>query len=188
MSTELFSDDYNIYWPAEYENVVNYLTASDSVSGAKVFTTNMEVIVFAASVGLREDLKPQFDYKELKEISIRTFLRQRKKDSLAEVIYLICLCDSIQQDENTDIDLMRNAEGEKRAIHLFQRFAAGGLSYLNEEYISRPKKDRYRFVYEIASEYLASESKFLNAKAVESSKDKKSEASLRNTPLDFNIG
>lgn len=188
MSTELFSEDYNIYWPAEYEGVVNFLTAHDPGCDTRVFSTNMEVIVFAACIGLREGLKPEFEYKDLKEISIRTFLRQRKKDSLAEVIYLICLCESIKRDENPDIDLMRNAEGEKRAIHLFQRIAAGGLSYLNEEYIARPKKDRYRFVYEIASEYFSSESFHETSKAVSPEKAKRNDASLSSTPLDFNIG
>lgn len=189
MATGLFSDDYNIYWPSDYEDIVTFLSSADSESNTKVFKTFMEVIVFAAAIGLREGLKPPFDYKSTKEIRVSTFLGSRsKRESLAEIIYLIALCDPPESGEDIDIDLMRGPEGEKKAIHIFQRYAAGGLSYLNSEYISRPKQDRYRFVYEIAKDYFPkTESADSSQSTIEgSNQDPKSKVKV--TPLDLTIG
>jgi len=180
----LFSEDYRVYWDGEYESVVKFLSSEDD-SGAKVFDTFMEVIVFAASVGLREGFKSSAQFADRRDIQVSTFARNREPlGSLAEVIYLVALCDFPKGD--IDLDLMRNPEGERSAIALFQQYANEGLRHLNDEYIRRPRMDPFRFIYEILEEYSGDQEpktkeSFEGNVAVQDEK-------VSNTPLDFKIG
>lgn len=146
MKRDLFSEDYTIYWPKEYEQIVEFLKKKDDQEG-EVFSNNMEVIVFAAAVGLKEGRKPKETDKRLRnEIALSTFLGRDEAKSLAEIIYLVALCD--RDDENIDISYMRNPEGERRALELFQSYAAGGLAVLNDLWLSASTRTPQRFIYE----------------------------------------
>jgi len=146
MRRQLFTDDYTIYWPKEFEQVVEFLKERGNQEG-EVFSNNMEVIVFAAAVGLKEGRKPkETDKKQRNEIALSTFLGRDEEKSLAEIIYLVALCD--REDSNVDISFMRNPEGERRALEIFQSYAAGGLAVLNDLWLSARTRTPQRFVYE----------------------------------------
>jgi hypothetical protein len=181
MKKELFSEDYTIYWPKEYEGVVDFLQGEDEY-GARVFHNNMEVIVFASTIGLvlgRQST--DIERRQRNEIAITTFLGRSEEKSLAELIYLVSLCD--RDDNNVDLSVMRNPEGERRALEKFQRFAAGGLSALNDYWLSARTRTPQRFVYEtIAS--------ITNSGAVENSKENNEvhKADGTNRPSDISLG
>jgi hypothetical protein len=181
MKKELFSEDYTIYWPKEYEGVVDFLQGEDEY-GARVFQNNMEVIVFASTVGLVLGRQTtDIERRQRNEIAITTFLGRSEEKSLAELIYLVSLCD--RDDDNVDLSVMRNPEGERRALENFQRFAAGGLSALNDYWLSARTRTPQRFVYEtIAS--------ITSLGAVENSKenDEEHKADGTNRPSDMSLG
>lgn len=193
MKKELFSDDYTIYWPKEYEGIVGFLQEEDEY-GARVFQNNMEVIVFASTVGLVLGRQPtDIERKQRNEIAITTFLGRSEERSLAELIYLVSLCD--RDDDNVDLSVMRNQEGERRALEKFQRFAAGGLSALNDYWLSARTLTPQRFVYETISsitKHVALENSKENDEAHKAdgtnrSSDMSFRPAISNTDFDFQL-
>ena len=140
----LFSYDHTIYWPSKYERVVEFLKngTSGKINNNSLYRFNVEVIVLAACIGLRE--KNQIDFpsnSERKEISLSTF----NENQLGIYIYIIALL----ADGNSNIELFRNKNGEDIAVALFQKYAAGGLEILNDRLNSSGNDSPYLFLHDL---------------------------------------
>ena len=154
MIRDLFTGDYTIYWPKEYQGVVDFLKEEDKESEGKIFQTNMEIVVFAAAIGLKEGQTKAIDLKNAGEIEIKTFLGKSEERSLAEIIYIIALCE--READRIDVNLMRDESGERRALEKFQLYAAGGLSILNDLWVTAKARAPYRFLYDTVMNYVQS--------------------------------
>ena len=141
MSKDLFKKDITVCWPEKYEPIVEFLKSG--THGAKadaLFKLNVEVVVLAACIGLLTNTKCSVGDRR-KEIALSTF----NGHSLSSYLFLIPL----MAIEEIDLSLMRNEEGEQRAISIFQEYAAGGLQYLTEEYEHSGLKTPFAFVREL---------------------------------------
>lgn len=120
----LFTKDHAVRWPEKYEGVVNFLkSGTDEDAKHKndnLFPLNVHVIVFAASVGLKNDT--ELPVGDAKTIDVSTFRGQ----GLEPYLYLVPLL----SQKDPDLYMLRDEQGEKRAIDLFERYTAGGLSIL----------------------------------------------------------
>ena len=138
----LFSYDHSIYWPKKYERVVEYLKngTSDVENLQSFYKYNVEVVILAACVGLREgyavDLPP-----EKNEIALSTFNAQ----NLGIYLYLIPMLS--QPDPN--VDFFRNKEGEVKAISTFEKYVAGGLELLNDRLVTKSLDSPYLFTHDL---------------------------------------
>lgn len=142
----LFSRDYTVYWPEKYEPVVEYLK-NGGIENAKpeqiLYKLNVGVIVLAACVGARNGNKGDTTGKR-KEINVSTF----ESHDLGAYLYLIPLLAS----KTPELDLMRNEEGEEKAIKLFEEYCAGGLEILNDQYKSTGLKSPHMFIDDLLKE------------------------------------
>jgi dnd system-associated protein 4 len=138
----LFTYDHSVYWPKKYERVVEYLKngTSDIVNSQSFYKFNVEVIVLAACIGLREDYAIDLP-SETNEINLSTFNGQ----NLGIYLYLVPM---LSQTE-PDVDFFRNKEGETRAISTFERYAAGGLELLNDKLVTRSLDSPYLFTQDL---------------------------------------
>jgi dnd system-associated protein 4 len=120
----LFTKDHAVRWPDKYEGVVNFLKYGvDQDTRHKndsLYSLNVHVIVFAACVGLKNDT--ELPIGEAKTIDVSTFRGQ----ALEPYLYLIPLL----SQKDPDLYMLRDEAGEKRAIDIFERYTAGGLSIL----------------------------------------------------------
>lgn len=141
----LFSYDHSIYWPKKYERVVEYLKngTSDIENSQSFYKYNVEVIVLAACVGLREGYAVDLPTAagEKNEIALSTFNAQ----NLGIYLYLIPMLS--QPDPN--IDFFRNKEGEASAVASFERYAAGGLELLNDKLATKSLDSPYLFTQDL---------------------------------------
>jgi hypothetical protein len=121
-----FSATKNVYWPAEFSDIVNMLQgkdASDSSTHPAMYKYNTGAIVLAAVVGLIH--KRERDVGSMKkEILTDTFEGHMfGNTSLAAFLFLIPLL------AEQDLDLLRT-EREEDVVRIFERYAAGGFEYL----------------------------------------------------------
>lgn len=126
---ELFSKDFTIYWQDRYEPVVEYLKNAhgDTENKNSLYTTNAHVVVLAACLGLLHGNRIPVPPKEKNsEIPSSVF----NNNDLTIYIYLVALL----SEEEPDINLLKNTEGELRAIKIFEEYASSGLQLLNEKY------------------------------------------------------
>lgn len=126
-----FSREKSVYWPGEFSGVVNLLTGRDPngiLLTKSLYSFNTGAIVFAASVGVKYKRKRDVG-SDRKEITTTTFASQK----LDMYIYLIALLG----DESPNANLLR-PENEDQIIREFERYAAGGLEYLNTEFNDAP--------------------------------------------------
>lgn len=141
MNKDLFTKDITVFWPEKYDPIVEFLkTGTHGAAADALYKFNVDVVVLAACIGLLTNTKcPVGDRR--KEIALSTFNGQ----SLSIYLFLIPLMAS----EEVDLSLMRNEEGEQRAISIFQEYAAGGLQYLTEEYEQSGLKTPFVFIREL---------------------------------------
>lgn len=127
MRNSLFSKEQTVYWPGKYESVVQFLkkAVEDDSKTAPLFKSNMEVLAFAACVGLRENYPLETDNTQ--EISTDTF----EREGLGALLFMIPMMADI---ENFDLYNLRDGDGEKVCVKIFERYAAGGLQILHEAY------------------------------------------------------
>ena len=141
MSKDLFTKEITVFWPEKYEPILDFLKGgTQGEAKDALFKLNVEVVVMAACIGLLTNTKcPVGDRR--KEISLSTF----NGHSLSSYLFLIPLMAS----DDVDLSLMRNEDGEQRAVGIFQEYAAGGLQYLTEEYELSGLKTPFAFVRDI---------------------------------------
>ncbi|MDO8291100.1 MAG: hypothetical protein Q7T44_17945 [Parvibaculum sp.] len=120
----------NVYWSKKYEPIVNRLTGKDREDKKRSFETNMDVLVFAAVLGIKEGASEKVASDRL-EISIDVFNNRK----MFGVIYLIGLLHT--KDANV---LRQEREGEMIAI--FQDYAMGGLNLI-EAWLDEQPTDLY---------------------------------------------
>lgn len=140
----LFLFDHTIYWPSKYERVVEFMQngTTGKSNDNSLYKLNVEVIVLAACIGLRE--KNLIDFpssSERKEIALSTF----NQNKLGIYIYIIPLL----SDKKLNIELFRNEEGEDKAVSIFQKYAAGGLEILNDHLNTSGNDSPYLFLEDI---------------------------------------
>jgi dnd system-associated protein 4 len=139
MLKSIFLHHRNVYWPEEYEGVVEFLAGQDGL-----FKFNTGVITFAATIGLAEKYKKKLEGKR-KEIAIGIF----ENHKLTPYIYMIALA----SESELNLDLMRNEAGEETTIRIFEAYAAGGLSILNDRRNTGGLKSAYLFAYDLLRDY-----------------------------------
>ena len=168
--TSFFSRDYTVYWPEKYEGVVEYLK-NGGIEDAKpeqiLFKNlNVGVIVLSACVGLQHDNRGDTSGKK-KEVNVSTF----ESHGLGAYLYLIPL----MANETPNLDLMRDPEGEEKAIKLFEEYCAGGLEILNDKYKATGLKSPHMFLDD-----LLKESPFLRSSPVSTAA-----ADVKSVPIDL---
>jgi len=144
MRESLFSKEYAVYWPDQYEPLVNFLKKApigQDSGKSGFFDNNMEVIAFAASYGFlkRCSLPPG---NCTKEISTSIF----ENNGYGSFLYLIPLMDC---EGPPDLYLLRDSDGEQRCLKIFESYVAGGLQLLSEEWTKAATKSAYMFVDDI---------------------------------------
>ena len=142
----LFSRDYTVYWPEKYEGVVEYLKnggIEDPKPEQILYKLNVGVIVLSACIGVQHDNKGDTSGKR-KEITVSTF----ESNGLGAYLYLIPL----MANKTPDLDLMRNPEGEEKAIKIFEEYCAGGLEVLNDKYKATGLKSPHMFLDDLLKE------------------------------------
>jgi dnd system-associated protein 4 len=138
-----FTDEYNIYWSDRYESIVSFLKGDGTSDGLKVFSTNVEIITFAACIGLIEG--ECFKVEEpRKQIDTQTF----QNHGLDWYIPLL----AILYRPDQKFDILRDGNGERLAIQIFQDLACGGLLVLDDKYRSAGLKSPYKFIEEVIQE------------------------------------
>lgn len=127
MRNSLFSKEQVVYWPGKYESVVHFLkkSAEDDKKSTSLFKSNMEVLAFAACVGLHENYS--LEAENTQEISTDTF----EREGLGALLFLIPMMADLQ---NFDLYNLRDGDGERVCVKIFERYAAGGLQILHESY------------------------------------------------------
>ena len=145
MTQDLFSTNHTIYWPELYEPVASFLVGGENSD--KMFRSNAELLLFAASVGLRQGVREK-SVGEKKEVDLDIILRLRNdfRDA-GTYIFIIALlsCDK------TDLEMLRGTEAEKECVRIFSEYVCGGLKIIFELYQSAGPLSPYLFVEEIAS-------------------------------------
>jgi len=116
-----------VYYPGSYEPLINYLQGKrgdgqDEKNG--LFSTIMEVMAFAACVGLKTNKKA--DVTDRKDINVSIF----EGNGYGPLLFFIPLASR----EEADFYLLRNGEGEETCIKDFQSYAAGGFYILSEKW------------------------------------------------------
>jgi dnd system-associated protein 4 len=126
---ELFSGEHTIYWPDRYEAVVEYLKNGNAnkENPNSLYKLNVHVIVLAACLGVVSGERLPFVEKEKKnEIPLSVF----NNHDLSIFIYLV----SLLSKSEPDIDLLKDLDGENKAVKVFEEYAAAGLQILSEKY------------------------------------------------------
>lgn len=141
---DLFSGDHTIYWPEKYESVVEYLKhGSINSKNTILYKHNVHVIVLAACIGMSSNERIERQSKEkFLEIPLSVF----HNNDLSSFIYLIALNSS----EEPNINLLKDIEGEKHAIKIFEQYVNGGLMILFEKYKKNVSEPPFLFVQDLA--------------------------------------
>ncbi|MBE8232411.1 MAG: DNA phosphorothioation-associated protein 4 [Endozoicomonadaceae bacterium] len=105
-------DDIRIRRPKEYDDLL------DIFKKEKIFASNKNALVFAASLGFKKQLRCSFE-----ESSEPIMLRIFDDNTDIPFIYALALA------ETNDISMM-NKSKFKDAVLIFEEYANGGLSYI----------------------------------------------------------
>jgi len=140
----LFIADHTIYWPEKYEQVVEYLKNGTGTgpNHQSLYKMNVEVIVLAACIGLKHNNALDLP-SEKKEIALSTF----NQHGFGVYLFLIPML----SEKQVSVDYFRNKDEEKRAISIFEKYAAGGLEILNERLVTRSMDSPYLFTSDLLS-------------------------------------
>lgn len=128
MLNSIFSKStQRVYYPGSYEPLINYLQGKrdDGQDGKNgLFSTIMEVMAFAACVGLKTNTK--MDVTDRKDMNVSIF----EGNGYGPLLFFIPLVSR----EEADFYLLKNGEGEETCIKDFQSYAAGGFYILSEKW------------------------------------------------------
>jgi dnd system-associated protein 4 len=152
MNESLFTKEYSVYWPPQYADVVKYLLKKPEEKDEEkngVFRTNMEVMVFAAAVGLHCDNRQPVESKT-HEISTLTFERGVKEEY--SYLFMIPL---ISMGNTPDFNTLRDSIGEEKCIRIFQEYAAGGLQILSDHWKKAGLKRPATFISDVVREFMS---------------------------------
>ena len=140
----LFSGSHVVRWPEKYKVVVDYLIngIETNTNENSLFELNVNVISFAAAVGLRINKRISISGEKLLEIHTDTFINKE----LGIWIFLVAL---MSDSDNPNINLLRNNETEMDAVKIFQEFVCGGLNYLNDKFSNESIHTPYFFIQKI---------------------------------------
>lgn len=130
MRNSVFSKEQKVYWPGKYDSVVQFLKKDiegDVRKSTPLFKSNMEVIAFAACVGLHESYPLETDNTQ--EISTDTF----EREGLGPLFFMIPM---MINAESFDLYNFRDGDAERDCVKVFEKYAAGGLQLLHEAYNS----------------------------------------------------
>ncbi|MGF1694788.1 DNA phosphorothioation-associated protein 4 [Vibrio lamellibrachiae] len=105
-------DDIRIRRPKEHDDLLELLKKE------KIFSSNKNALVFAASLGFKKQQRRSFD-----ETSEPIMLRIFDDNTDIPFIYALALA------ETDDISMMTKAKF-KEAVKIFEEYANGGLSYI----------------------------------------------------------
>ena len=136
----------DVFWNAEYNQILDGLVRPGDEKGRKVFETNRDVIKFAACLGWKKDRKEPRGANSL-AIPMRIFESSKDQD----LIWLIALMNA------RDVEILRKDEyhdREREAISIFEEYANGGLSLMSEWLSGLPTTDFQTTVIEkISSQF-----------------------------------
>jgi hypothetical protein len=161
---DIFVKDHTIYWPESYESVVEFLkngtSEGEQSSSKSLYKLNVQVIVFAACVGLISGERKSIVKEKKKEIALSTFI----ENDLAIYLFLIPLLsrpkiinnktDFEKNNFQPDLDQLRGESGEELSIEIFQEYCAAGLEILNDELLnSGSMNSPYIFIKDIINKF-----------------------------------
>lgn len=143
---DLFSGSHTIRWSDRYRPVVRFLMdgLEEGQNQDSLFKLNVDVICFAAGVGLMIGERLPLSGEKLQQIELGTF----HNNSLSIWILLIALMSS----SDPNIDLLRDEKTESDAVAIFEEYACAGLSYLQDKFNSETIETPYFFVKGVVSE------------------------------------
>lgn len=143
---DLFSGSHTLRWSDRYRPVVQFLMngVEEGQNHNSLFKLNVEVVCFAAGVGLMIGERQPLSGEKLQQIEIGTF----HNNSLSIWIILI----SFLSSSEPNIDLLRNEKTESEAIVIFEEYACAGLSYLQDKFNSETIETPYFFVKAVIAE------------------------------------
>ena len=143
----LFSGSHVVRWPEKFKSVVDYLINGIEVSNNdnSLFELNVQVICFAAGVGVKIGSRESISGEKLLEIHTDTF----NNKELGIWIFLIALMMDI---DNPNIELLRDSDSENNAVKIFQEYACGGLGFLNKKFLEESIHTPYFFVQKVLDE------------------------------------
>ena len=140
MSSKLFSKERSVYWPAEFEPLFNFLKmpvadalGEEANKPGGVFDLNAHLMVFAALVGVSESNVRDL-CKDKKEVPLSVFVG----NEIEHYLYLVPML----SNQGVSVEIMKDEQGEDRAIKIFEQYAAGGCEILEakrvELYLNSP--------------------------------------------------
>ena len=143
---DLFSGSHTIRWSDRYRPVVQFLMngVEEGQNPDSLFKLYVDVVCFAAGVGLMIDERQPLSGEKLQQIELVTF----HNNSLSIWILLIALLSS----DEPNIDLLRDDKTESEAVLIFEEYACAGLSYLQDKFNSETIETPYFFVKGVLSE------------------------------------
>lgn len=132
MDQSYFEKRKAVYRSQKYSQLLNTITNQQGVepvvSNFKNFlTTNAEILVLAAAIGLTKGLKAKVESKGRMEVPMSAF-ESGKLFSQNLVYYMALIVWLYKKDD----DIVR-PENDEELIAIFEELAEGGLSYLNNE-------------------------------------------------------
>jgi hypothetical protein len=128
-NSSFFKETKNVYWPAEYADIVNMLQGMDGNGESThppMYKYNTSPLILAAAIGLfhgryRENADLGSSRKE-----INTDIFEGHKFGNSELTSFIALISVLGKG---DIELLREGN-ESEILKVFQSYAIGGLEYL----------------------------------------------------------
>jgi dnd system-associated protein 4 len=143
---DLFSGSHTIRWSDRYRPVVQFLMngVEEGHNSNSLFKLYVEVVCFAAGVGLMIGERQPLSGEKLQQIEIGTF----HNNSLSIWILLI----SLMSSSEPNIDLLRDEKSESEAILIFEEYACAGLSYLQDKFNSETIETPYFFIKGVLAE------------------------------------
>jgi|UniRef100_UPI004048A688 dnd system-associated protein 4 len=143
---DLFSGSHTIRWSDRYRPVVQFLMngVEEGQNKDSLFKLYVDVVCFAAGVGLMVGERQPLSGEKLQQIELTTF----HNNSLSIWILLIALLSSSEPN----IELLRDEKTESEAIVIFEEYACAGLSYLQDKFNSETIETPYFFVKNVLTE------------------------------------
>ena len=144
-----FKDTKKVFrWPKKYQDIVDILTTSDTEkSKIKCFEYNTHVMVFAACVGLKNNVYESGKIEtgsDSGEIRLEYFETHKFK-SLPLSFYIVLIVLLYKRDPNFLREKYIIDENEKsgddEVLDIFSRLAFAGLRYLQSLYYSSTEVD-----------------------------------------------
>ena len=147
MRTPIFKKERTVYWPSEFDDVVNIfrgISDSGERSPNPMYSTNAEVIVLAATIGLTNNRRRVFKGGK-NEITTQTF-HSRGLDG-----YLLLIPMLGNPGKGQEI---LKSENDDFLIAEFEQYASGGLEVLSGIFSDSPGKSPEIIIQTEMSKYL----------------------------------